>query len=115
LVRVAGVRSIKARVGIFYVDGLGNDGNGEDDGKSLRQLGADLDQRIAGGESGVLEGQMVGAQRQLPGSVFAGGSGVEGEFEVAGLANKKAVNGQDGAVGIGDGEAEFTGAILRAG
>jgi len=58
---------------------------------------------------------MVGAQRQLLGGVFAVGSGVEGKFEVAGLADEKAVGGQDGAVGIGDGEAEFAGAILRAG
>ena len=70
---------------------------------------------MVGRESGVLKGQMVGAQRQFFGGVFAGGSGVEGEFEVACLADKKAVGGQDGAVGIGDGEAEFAGAILRAG
>ena len=41
-------------------------------------------------------------------------SGVEGEFEVACLADEKAVGGQDGTVGIGDREAEFAGAILRA-
>ena len=32
---------------------------------------------------------------------------------MAGLADEKSVGGQDGAVGIGDGEAEFAGAILR--
>jgi hypothetical protein len=58
---------------------------------------------------------MVSAQRQLLGGVFAVGSSVEGEFEVACLADEKAVGGQDGAVGIGDGEAEFAGAILPAG
>jgi hypothetical protein len=115
LVSVAGVRGIEERVGIFYVDGLGDGGDGEDDGNFLRQLGADLDQRIVGRESGVLQGQMVGAQRQLLGRVFAVGSSVEAEFEVACLADEKAVGGQDGAVGIGDGEAEFTGAILGAG
>jgi len=31
------------------------------------------------------------------------------------LADEKSVGGQDGAVGIGDGETEFAGAILRAG
>jgi len=115
LVSVAGIRGIEKRVGIFYVDGLGDGGNGEDDGNFLGQLGANLEQRIVGGESGVLQGQMVGAQRQLLGGVFASGSGVEGEFEMACLADEKAVGGQDGAVGIGDGEAEFAGAILGAG
>ena len=33
---------------------------------------------------------------------------------MAGLADEKSVGGQDGAVGIGDGEAELAGAILRA-
>jgi len=56
---------------------------------------------------------MVSTQRQFFGDVFAVGSGVEGEFEVACLADEKAVSGQDGAVGC-DGEAEFAGAILRA-
>ena len=115
LVSVAGVRGVEQRVGIFYVDGLGDGGDGEHDGNFLGQLGANLDQRIVGSESGVLEGQVVGAQRQLLGGVFAGGSGVEREFEMACLADEKAVGGQDGAVGIGDGEAEFAGAILRAG
>src|SRR6266851_1010905 len=55
---------------------------------------------------------MVSAQGQFPGVVFAGRSSVEGEFEVACLADEKAVSGQDGAVGIGDSEAEFAGAIL---
>ena len=58
---------------------------------------------------------MVSAQRQFFGDVFAGGSGVEGEFEVACLTDEKAVDDQDGAVGIGDGEAKFAGTILRAG
>ena len=58
---------------------------------------------------------MVSAQRQFFGDVFTVGSGVEGEFEVACLADEKAVGDQDGAVGIGDGEAKFAGAILRAG
>jgi hypothetical protein len=57
---------------------------------------------------------MVSTQRQFFGDVFAVGSSVEGKFEVACLADEKAVGGQDGAVGIGDGEAEFAGAILRA-
>jgi hypothetical protein len=57
---------------------------------------------------------MVSTQRQFFGDVFAVGSSVEGEFEVACLADEKAVGGQDSAVGIGDGEAEFAGAILRA-
>jgi hypothetical protein len=57
---------------------------------------------------------MVSAQRQFPGDVFAGRSGVEGEFEVACLADEKAVGGQDGTIGIGDSDAEFAGAILRA-
>ena len=43
LVSVAGVRGVEERVGIFYVDGLGNGGDGEDDGNFLRQLRADLD------------------------------------------------------------------------
>ena len=55
---------------------------------------------------------MVSAQRQFPGAVFAGRSGIEGEFEVACLADEKAVGGQDGTIGIGDSEAEFAGAIL---
>ncbi len=55
---------------------------------------------------------MVSAQRQFPGDVFAGLSGVEGEFEVTCLADEKAVGGHDGTVGIGDSEAEFAGAIL---
>jgi hypothetical protein len=58
---------------------------------------------------------MVSAQRQFFGDVFTVGSSVEGEFEVACLADEKAVGDQDGAVGIGDGEAKFAGAILRAG
>jgi hypothetical protein len=58
---------------------------------------------------------MVSAQRQFFGDVFAVGNRVEGEFEVACLADEKAVGGQDGAVGIGDDEAKFAGAILRAG
>jgi len=57
---------------------------------------------------------MVSAQRQFPGDVFAGRSGVEGELEVACLADEKAVGGQDGTVGIGDSEAKFAGSILRA-
>jgi len=57
---------------------------------------------------------MVSTQRQFFGAVFAAGSSVEGKFEVACLADEKAVSGQDGAVGIGDSEAEFAGAILRA-
>ncbi len=57
---------------------------------------------------------MVSAQRQLLGRVFAAGSGVEGEFEVACLADEKSVGGQNGAVRIGDREAKFAGAILRA-
>ena|SRR6266550_2213475 len=56
---------------------------------------------------------MVSAQRQFPGDVFAGRSGVEGELEVTCLTDEKAVGGQDGTVGIGDCEAEFPGAILR--
>jgi len=55
---------------------------------------------------------MVSTQRQFFGAVFAAGSSVEGKFEVACLADEKAVSGQDGAVGIGDSEAEFAGAIL---
>jgi len=58
---------------------------------------------------------MVSAQRQFFGDVFAVGSRVEGEFEVACLADEKAVGGQDSAVGIGDGETKFAGAVLRAG
>jgi hypothetical protein len=58
---------------------------------------------------------MVSTQRQFFGDVFAGRSSVEGEFEVACLADEKAVGDQDGAVGIGDGEAKFAGAILCAG
>lgn len=57
---------------------------------------------------------MISAERQLFGGVFAGGRGVKGEFEVAGLADQKAVGGENGAVGIGDREAEFAGAILGA-
>jgi hypothetical protein len=57
---------------------------------------------------------MVSAQRQFPDDVFAGRSGVDGEFEVTCLADEKAVGGQDSAIGIGDSEAEFAGAILRA-
>jgi hypothetical protein len=56
---------------------------------------------------------MVSAQRQFLGDVFAVEAGVEGEFEVACLADEKTVGGQDGTVGIGDSEAEFAGAILR--
>ena len=63
----------------------------------------------------MIEGQMGSAQRQFPGDVFAVGSGVEDEFEVACLADEKAVGEQDGAVGVGHGEAEFPGAILSAG
>src|SRR5438552_18622777 len=55
---------------------------------------------------------MVSAQRQFPGDVFAGRSGVEGEFEVTCLTDEKAVGGQDSTIGIGDCEAEFAGAIL---
>jgi hypothetical protein len=62
----------------------------------------------------VLDRQMISAERQLLGDVFACGSGVEGEFEAAGLADEKAMGGQDGTVGIGDSEAEFAGPILRA-
>src|ERR1700681_4630615 len=58
---------------------------------------------------------MVSAQRQSLGDVFAIGSGVEDEFEVACLADEEAVGDQDGAIGIGGGEAKFAGAILRAG
>ena len=58
---------------------------------------------------------MVSAERQFFGGVFAGGGGVKGELEVAGLTDQKAVGGQDGSVGIGDREAEFAGAILGAG
>src|SRR5450755_436146 len=58
---------------------------------------------------------MISAQRHLLGGVFAVGSGIEGEFEMACLAYEKAMGGQDGAVGIGYGEAQLTGAILRAG
>jgi hypothetical protein len=57
---------------------------------------------------------MISAQRQFFGDVFSVRSGVEGEFEVACLADEKAVDGQDGTVGIGDGEAKFAGSILRA-
>jgi hypothetical protein len=57
---------------------------------------------------------VVSTQRQFFGDVFAVGSSLEGKFEVACLADEKAVGGQDGTVGIGDGEAEFAGAILRA-
>ena len=56
LVSVAGVRCVEERVGIFYVDDLSYGGDGEDHGNFLRQLGANLDQRIVRGESGVLEG-----------------------------------------------------------
>src|SRR3981081_960743 len=57
---------------------------------------------------------MVSSERPFLGDVFAVGSGVEGEFEVACLTDEKAVGGQDGTVGIGDGEAKCAGAILRA-
>src|SRR4029077_12326161 len=114
LVSVAGVRGVKERVGIFYVDGLGNGGDGENGGNFLRQLGADLDQRIVGGESGVIEGQAGGGERQFFGDVFAIRSSVEGELEAAGLADQKAVGRQDSAVGVCDGKAEFAGAILCA-
>ena len=63
----------------------------------------------------MFEGQMVSAQRQFLGDVFAIGSSVEGELEVACLADQKAVGGQDSTIGIGDSEAEFAGAILCAG
>lgn len=62
----------------------------------------------------MLDGQMVSPQRQLPGGVFAAGRGVKREFEVACLADKAAVGRQYSAVGIGDREAKFAGAILRA-
>lgn len=57
---------------------------------------------------------MVSAQRQFFGDVFAIGSGIEGELEVAGLADQKAVRRQDSAVGVCDGKAEFAEAILCA-
>jgi hypothetical protein len=57
---------------------------------------------------------MISAERQLLGDVFAVGSSVKGEFEMACLADEKAMGGQDGDIGISDGEAQFTGAILRA-
>src|ERR1700675_3294820 len=57
---------------------------------------------------------MVSAQRQFFGDVFAVGTSVEGELEVAGLADQKAVRRQDSAVGVGDGKAEFARAILCA-
>lgn len=57
---------------------------------------------------------MVSTQRQFFGDVFAIGSSVEGELEVAGLADQKAVRRQDSAVGVCDGKAEFAGAILCA-
>ena len=57
---------------------------------------------------------MVSAQRQLFGDVFAIGTSVEGELEVAGLADQKAVRRQDSAVGVCHGKAEFAGAILCA-
>ena len=57
---------------------------------------------------------MVSAQRQFFGDVFAIGTSVEGELEVAGLADQKAVRRQDSAVGVCDGKAEFAGAILCA-
>ena len=57
---------------------------------------------------------MVSAQRQFFGDVFAIGSSVEGELEVAGLADQKAVRRQDSAVGVCYGKAEFAGAILCA-
>src|ERR1700676_4216564 len=57
---------------------------------------------------------MVSAQRQFFGDVFAIGSSVEGELEVAGLADQKAVRREDSSVGVCDGKAEFAGAILCA-
>jgi len=115
LVNVAGVRGIEKGVGVFDFDGLSDGGDGEGHGNFLRELRADLDERIVRSESAVLNGQMVSAQRQLLGSVFAGGSGVEGKLEMAGLADEQAVGSQDSAIGIGDREAKFAGAILGAG
>ena len=62
----------------------------------------------------MIESQMVSAQRQFFGDVFAIGSSIEGELEVAGLADQKAVRRQDSAVGVCDGKAEFAEAILCA-
>jgi hypothetical protein len=58
---------------------------------------------------------MVSTQGQFPSYVFARGSDVEIKFEVASLAYEKSMGGQNGAVGIGDREAKFTGAVLSAG
>jgi hypothetical protein len=93
LIGVAGVCGIEKRVGISYVNGLRDGSDGEYDRYLPRQLGADLDQRVVRSESGVFEGQMVSAEWQLLGSVFAGRRGVESELEVACLADQKSVGG----------------------
>lgn len=72
MVNVAGVRGVEERVGISYFNRLGDGRDREDGGNFLRQLGADLDQRTVGGKPGVLEGQMVSAERQLFDGIFAG-------------------------------------------
>jgi len=61
LVGVARVRGVEERVGVCHINCLGHGGDGKDDGNLLWQLGANLDQRIVGGESGVIEGEMVSA------------------------------------------------------
>src|SRR5260370_14707977 len=114
LMNGAGVRGVEERVGGLHVDSLGDSGHSEHDGNFLLQLRANLDQRIVGGKSRVLDGEMVSAERQFFGDVFASGRDVKGEFEVARLADEKSVRGHDGAIGVRDGEPEFSGAILCA-
>src|SRR5260370_28375263 len=103
LINGAGVRGVEQRVGGLHVDSLGDSGHSEHDGNFLLQLRANLDQRIVGGKSRVLDGEMVSAERQFFGDVFASARDVKAEFEVGRLAGGKCVGGQGGDMRVREG------------
>ena len=63
----------------------------------------------------MFDGQMISAQGQLFGGVFAVYGSVESKLESVCLADQEAMGGQDCSVRVGDGEAKLTGPILCAG
>src|ERR1700747_2352156 len=57
---------------------------------------------------------MIGAKRQFFSSIFARGSRIKLQLEMARFADKNAVGGNPRAIQIGNNEAEFSRAILCA-
>ena len=114
-VDVPGIADVKQGVRVGDRNRLRDPCDRKCDGYLLRKLRVNLDQEVVGPKPRLLESEMVGSEWQLFRHVLACGIGIEGQFEMSGLADQQAVRRrQGGAIGICDGETKFTGVILSA-